>query len=314
MKALAVDLGGNHATCALVGDQSVLASKVVPTDGLLDLKLVLPVLKETFVGLLSQGRMSASDGEGLAFSFCGIVDSSNQRILATHGKYDDGPTLDLVGWCRESFGIALKMANDARMALLGEWYAGAARGSSDVVMITLGTGMGGAAMVQGRLLWGKHFQAGCLGGHFPVQFNGRTCSCGAIGCAEAEASTVSLPGLCRSNPGYQVSELARDEPVTFEKLFQHAQNGDQVAIKIRERCLQVWGAATVALIHAYDPEVLVLGGGVMKSASVILPYLQDYIHRHAWTPWGKVQVCAAELGNDAALLGAIPLLRGLADR
>ena len=314
MKALAVDLGGSHATCALVGDQSVLVSKVVATDGSHGLEPVLPVLRETFVGLLSQSRMSASDGEGLAFSFCGIVDSSTQRILATNGKYDDGPSLDLVGWCRESFGITLKMANDARMALLGEWYAGAARGSNDVVMITLGTGMGGAAMVQGQLLWGKHFQAGCLGGHFPVQFNGRTCSCGAIGCAEAEASTVSLPGLCKSNPGYESSELARDEPVTFEKLFQYGQKGDHVAIEIRERCLQVWGAATVALIHAYDPELLVLGGGVMKSASVILPYLQNYIHRHAWTPWGKVKVCAAELGNDAALLGAIPLLRGLADR
>jgi glucokinase len=120
--------------------------------------------------------------------------------------------------------------------------------------------------------------------------------------------------LCRSNPHYQFSELAREEPVTFEKLFQHAQKGDQVAIEIRERCLQVWGAATVALIHAYDPEVVVVGGGVMKSASVILPYLQSYIHHHAWTPWGKVKVCAAELGNDAALLGAIPLLRGLTDR
>jgi glucokinase len=86
-----------------------------------------------------------------------------------------------------------------------------------------------------------------------------------------------------------------------------------VAREICDRCLRVWGTAIVALIHAYDPELIVVGGGVMKSADRILPFLQSYVDRHAWTPWGKVKVCNAELGNNAALLGAIPLLEGTAD-
>src|SRR5207249_10526624 len=83
---------------------------------------------------------------------------------------------------------------------------------------------------------------------------------------------------------------------------------DAVALAVRDRCLGVWCAAAIALVHAYDPEIIVLGGGVMKSALSIIPILQSHVEKYAWTPWGKVQVRAAELGNNAALLGAVPLL------
>ena len=77
--------------------------------------------------------------------------------------------------------------------------------------------------------------------------------------------------------------------------------------EIVDHCLHVWGAAAVAAVHAFDPELLVYGGGVMKSAAMILPFLQDYIDSNAWTPWGKVRIRAAQLGDDAAILGVVPL-------
>jgi glucokinase len=86
-----------------------------------------------------------------------------------------------------------------------------------------------------------------------------------------------------------------------------------VAQDVADRCLRVWAANIVGLIHAYDPELVIIGGGVMKSAAQILPFIQTYVQQHAWTPWGKVRVASAELGDNAALLGAIPLLEGLAD-
>ena len=202
----------------------------------------------------------------------------------------------------------MRIENDARMALLGEFYAGAARGFTDVVMMTLGTGIGGAAMIEGKLLRGKHAQAGCLGGHLPTLFNGRKCSCGAIGCAESEAGGWALPGLVKEWPGISSSALAKYDEVAFKELFEEADRGDEIAISIRDRCLQIWAVDAVALVHAYDPEIIIIGGGVMKSAHVIIPYVQSYVQKHAWTPWGKVQVRPAELGNNAALLGAIPLL------
>lgn len=308
MKALVVDLGGSHAACALVQDRAVLSCQTLPLDCSAGLETALPLIADALLTVLRRANARAQDCAGLVFSFCGLVDFRQSRVIDTNGKYADAPTIDLAGWCGKTFGLHFRIENDARMALLGEWYAGAARGHDDVVMVTLGTGVGGAAMIEGRLLRGRHFQAGCLGGHFTASFHGRQCTCGALGCVEAEASTWSLPEVCRSITGFNRSALAAEPCITFESLLRHAREGDTVAKEVLDRCLAVWGAGAVALIHAYDPELLIYGGGIMHSASEILPSLQEYVHRHAWTPWGKVRLQRAALANDAALLGAIPLL------
>lgn len=308
MKALAIDLGGTHATCAIVEDRSILASEVVATDGSARLRPVLPEIVSTFHRLLGNTGVKTGDCMGLAFSFCALVDSRTCQILSTNQKYDDAQGFDFVSWAKAELGLRLALENDARMALLGERYAGAGRGFDDIIMTTLGTGIGGAAMISGNLLRGKHAQAGCLGGHIPVKFGGRQCTCGAIGCAEAEAAGWSLPLIAADWPGFAESALAREDSVNFESLFRLAAEKDAVALALRDRCLQVWATATVGLIHAYDPEIVIFGGGVMKSADVILPYVQSYVEKHAWTPWGKVKVRAAEVGNNAGILGAIPLL------
>lgn len=308
MKALAVDLGGSHATCGAVEDRTILAHKVVDTDSAQGLRAILPVIAEA-LGQVAKGlSLSLEDMSGVAFGFAGLADSRLGRVLSTNRKYDDAPEVDLVAWSRESLGLPLRIENDARLALLGESYAGAARGFTEVVMMTLGTGIGGVAMIEGSLLRGKHAQAGCLGGHIPVLFNGRTCTCGAIGCAEAEAAGWSLPLIVKEWPGISESKLSKYPDIGFKELFEEAALGDQAAISIRDRCLNVWAADAVGLVHAYDPEIIVIGGGVMKSADLIIPYVERYVQKHAWTPWGKVKVRAAELGNNACLLGAVPLL------
>lgn len=308
MKAFAIDLGGTHATCAIVEDQSILASEVMTTDGTTGLRPVLPEIVGAFHRLKTQTDTKGGNCLGLAFSFCGLVDSRTSKVLSTNQKYDDAQGLDLAGWAKSELGMRLRLENDARMALLGERYAGAGRGFDDIVMTTLGTGIGGAAMINGKLLRGKHAQAGCLGGHIPVLFGGRQCTCGAIGCAEAEASGWALPLIARDWPGFAESALARGKTINFEALFRLAEKEDAVALALRNRCLQVWATQTVGLIHAYDPEIVIFGGGVMKSGAEILPYIQSHVEKHAWTPWGKVKVQAAKVGNNAGILGAIPLL------
>jgi glucokinase len=309
MKALAIDLGGAHATLALLDDPTIVASRSLDLDSAQGLASVLPRFADTFKTLMKEYRVTPADLAGIGFGSCGLIDSTTGRVLSTNQKWDDATSLDLPRWAKEALGLRLRIENDARMALLGEWYAGAARGSNDVVMITLGTGIGGAAIIEGKLLRGKHAQAGNLGGHIPVLFNGRQCTCGAIGCAESEAAGWSLPLVLRDWPGFAHSKLA-GEPLNFERLFYWAKQDDRVAIEVRDRCLQVWAADAVGLIHSFDPEMVVIGGGVMRSADVIIPFIQDYVDKHAWTPWGKVKVRAAELGNNAGLLGAIPLLSG----
>ena len=309
MKAVAVDLGGSHATVAALDEAHILASEELPLDRLQGLAPALPLFAGAVRNVLSRVGLKTSDLAGLALSFCGLADVNSGRVLSTNKKYDDATAIDLSAWCRQEFGLKFLIENDARMALLGEWYAGAARGTDDVVMITLGTGIGGAAMMNGKLVRGKHLQGGCLGGHLPVLFTGRECTCGGIGCAEAEASGWSLPLIAKEWPGFSESALARAEEVNFQILFESAARGDQVALTIRDRCLRVWASGAVGLIHAYDPEKIVIGGGVMRSANIIIPAIQEHVAKRSWTPWGTVQVAAAALGNNAGLLGAIPLLK-----
>jgi glucokinase len=308
VKALALDFGGTHATCGLVEDRALLRHETLGTDRAKSLHAVLPGIRDAFRELVKAESLSFHDFTGVAVGFAGLVDSRVGRVLSTNSKYDDATNIDLAGWSRDHLDLPLRIENDARMALLGESYAGAARGFTEVVMMTLGTGIGGVAMVEGKLLRGKHAQAGCLGGHLPAVFNGRPCTCGAIGCAEAEASGWSLPLVVKEWPGVSESALSSHPEIGFKELFEEAGGGDKIAIAIRDRCMNIWAADAVGLVHAYDPEMVVIGGGVMKSAEIIIPYIESYVQRHAWTPWGKVQVRPAELGNNAALLGAIPLL------
>ena len=307
MKVLAIDLGGTHANCAIVEDKRVLRSQLVETSGHRRLEFTLPEFAKELRALAALEVTDFDEYAGIAIGFCGLIDGSKNRVVSTNAKYEDAPDVDLQAWATEELGLPLWLENDARMALLGEWYAGAAMGFNDVVMVTLGTGMGTAAMIDGRPLIGKHFQAGCLGGHFPVRLEGTRCTCGAVGCAESEAAGWSLPRICLEWPGFETSVLTNVE-VNFENLFRCADAGDQVALSVREHCLKVWAANAVALVHAYDPEILVYGGGVMRSGNLVVTYVQDYVTRYAWTGWGKVKVGAAQLGNNAALLGAIPLI------
>jgi glucokinase len=308
MLALSLDMGGTHIGCAVIDDKRILASATIDSAGAVSLQALLPEIAETLCGLLQGAKVDTFSCMGMAMGFPGIIDIRSGRIISTLKKYEDAKHLDLEAWCRSSFGMPLRMENDARMALLGERYAGAAQDAEDIVMMTLGTGIGGAAMMQGRLIRGAHSQGGCLGGHLTVDFQGHTCACGNIGCAEAEAAGWSLPGIIRETEGFESSSLCRVPTLDFKALFVEAQRGDLVAVQVRQRCLDVWGANAVALIHAYDPEVIILGGGVMQSGDAILPHIRQHIKNHAWTTWGEPEVRAAKLGIDAGLLGAVPVL------
>ena len=245
---------------------------------------------------------------GLAIGFCGIVDGASGTILSTLDKYPDAVGFDLHGWGRREFNLPIRLENDACMALLGEAYAGVARKAKDVVMITLGTGIGGAAMLGRKLLRSAAGQAGCLGGHLIVNFNGRRCVCGAVGCAESEASTAVLPLLCREHAGFLQSSLAAEPALNFEVVFHHADAGDSVAQEVVQHCTKVWSALTVALIHAYGPEQVVFGGGVMRRGPSLLEPIRRFVEEHMWrTSFGVPRVECASLGPDAALLGGSTL-------
>jgi len=306
---IAIDLGGTIIKIGLLKNGKLFDRKEIPAQSASGLKSQLPELEIVIDQILLSNQVLKEAVLGIGFSFAGLVDSFKNRILSTNQKYDDGPETDLVGWAREKWNWPLFAMNDARMALLGEWQHGAGQGCSDLVTITLGTGIGSAVLIGGELIIGKHFQAGNLGGHFVINYNGSVCTCGNIGCVEAEASTWRLPSLLKEHPGFSESTMKNETILDFKALFYHAENHDHVAKEVLEHCLSIWAAGIITIIHAFDPEMIILSGGIMKSSAIILPALQKKVDCLAWTPWGKVKLVEAKFPDSAALAGADYLVR-----
>lgn len=309
MTILACDLGGTRIKVGIVCDGRVLASTVEPVLVRNGLAPQLPVLAAAWRRLLAELGLVPADCAGIAVAFPSLVDVAAGRVLSHQGKYADAPEINLQAWARAEFGLPLAIDNDARLALIGEWQAGAGRGCDNLVMVTLGTGLGACAVIEGRVLRGRHGQAGVLGGHMTVCVGGRRCGCGNLGCAEAEASTAFLGEIAAAMPEYAGSPLARVAPLDYAAVFRHAAGGDACALALRARSLQVWSALVVNLIHVCDPERVVLGGGIMGSGAVILPAVREYVDRHAHTPWGRVEILPSLLGEKAALIAGEWLVR-----
>ena len=307
MAVVTVDLGGSHISAAVIHGAAVLASERRPTEAL-SLSGELPAIAAMVNRMISASGLSSSSLAGVALGFCGVVDGETGEILSTLNKYPDAATVDLQKWAEREFALPLRMENDACLALLGEAACGAAQGSRDVVMVTLGTGIGAAAMIGGKLLRSRAGQAGCLGGHLPVKYDGRLCSCGAVGCAEAEASTAVLPDLLRQQGRFPESSLSQVARPDFRILFRAADAGDAVARSVIEHCLHVWSVLAVGLVHAYGPQLMLFGGGVMERGSSLLDPIRAYVEAHMWrTSRGLPVIARAQLGQDAALLGGASL-------
>lgn len=306
--AMVMDLGGTRIKLGIVQKDTLCSVANIDSRSKNGLRERLPEIKAVMDDLLLRCRITPAEVAGIGIAVPGIVDSKQKKILSIDNKFNDAPGIDFSAWACESWGIPLAMENDARSALIGEWRYGKGRGFENVVLMTIGTGVGSSALIEGKILRGKHFQAGCLGGHFTVNVWGQKCNCGNYGCVEAEASTWNIERIAHSYEQYNTSALQGEAKIDFETVFRCASSGDTLAVELRDHCLNVWSAAAINLIHAYDPEILIIGGGVMASAGTILPYIESRIAERAWTPWGKVKVSVAENINTAALLGIASLV------
>jgi glucokinase len=299
---LACDLGGTRIKLGLVHNGRVLAQSVIPAESEKGLAARLPALSAAFLDLLKSQELRSECCTGVGVSFPSIVDNDKGRVLAEFGKYRDAMSVDLPAWAMREFGLPLAIENDARMALIGEWRHGAGRECDNLVMMTLGTGIGTAALLEGRIVRGVHGQAAILGGHTTIRYGGRRCNCGNIGCAEAEASTATLAQLTRDRADFAESTLAREATVDFSAVFRHAASGDPCAAAIRDHSHCVWSSLAVNLIQLFDPEMLIVGGGIMGSGDAILNYMRNYIEKFCPSYWGKIALKASQLGDAAALL------------
>lgn len=302
--SIGIDLGGTLIKIGLVVEGKILAKSIIPAQSDNGLAYRLPVIKQHIEKLLAaRGGVARDEFAGIGICFPGLANSQTGKVLSTNAKYDDATDVDIEFWAKTSFGGEFYIDNDARMSAVGEWKYGAAKGYDNSVTMTIGTGIGCGVIIEGRVLTGKHHQAGCLGGHMVVDYRGRRCSCGNIGCAEAMSSSFFLNEIVKNSANISSDFYDNHAPFDFEKIFTLAKQGDQSAEFICNECMDIWAANITNLIHAYDPEIVVLSGGIMRSADVIIPYLQNRVDSLAWTPWGRVKICASQIMDDAAILG-----------
>ncbi|MCE5174073.1 MAG: ROK family protein [Bacteroidales bacterium] len=296
---IGIDLGGTLIKIGVVRNGKVASIDYVDAESIKGLAAKLPILKIKIDEIIQNNLGNELGGIGL--SFPGIVDPLKKRVLSTNKKYDDACDLDLNKWVASEWGVQFIVDNDARYAVIGEWKYGAAKDTNDLVMMTIGTGIGTGVVIDGRPLIGSHFRAP-LGGHFIIKYDGRDCTCGNKGCVEAHSSSYFLPQIIRELPTSE-SFKANADKIDFKTIFEMSRTGNKDSLLVQNHCIQIWAAGIINFIHAYDPEIIVLGGGIMKSKDIIIPAIKEIVDKYAWTNKEGIKIEASKLGDDASILG-----------
>ena len=303
---IGVDFGGTRIKIGLIFEGNILIDSNIEAGSDQTFEQRLADIAVEMKLLLASGFYKLI---GIGFAFPGIVNFHTSRILSKYVKYPGAENVDINAWAAANFGVPVAVENDARAALIGEWKHGAGAGSSDLVLVTLGTGVGTGVLINGEPLRGKNFIGGNLGGHSTINLDGAICNCGNVGCVESESSTWALTALALNSPEFATSKLADFETIDFKNLFEMAETGDMLAVKLKAHCLRVWSLCVINLIHAYDPEKVIFGGGIMKSSHIILPYIKEMIDKHAWINAENVELVVAKQPEHAGILGAYELIK-----
>lgn len=242
-------------------------------------------------------RGYALESGGLAIK--GLVNSERGVVEEDVGAGSWLAGIDLRAAFSEALGAPWVIENDARSYAWGEWMFGGGRGAKTMVCMTLGTGVGCSVVAGGRPYRGGNQFGALLGGHLTIDRNGPPCPCGNRGCLELYCSATALhQQILERHPGLGTPADSLAE------FFTRVRHGDRQYTATFETFIDNLALGVVNVIHAYGPDVVVLGGGVMKSADVILPPLRGQVTRMAWTvPRGSVSIRPARLDNRAAALG-----------
>jgi len=306
MKSLSVDLvadfGGTRVKYGVVRDGEILSQGVFDVLEREKLGVNLNLLRNGFIELLGEVEILLSDVNGVGLALPVVVSEDSGRVVKTFGKFDDSIDFDFQKWGEDEFGLSVRLENDARAALRGECDYGAGRGSKNVLMVTLGTGVGTAVLVGGEVFYGHDGSGGNLGGHLVVNRDGESCYCGSRGCVEAEVASWALPGRAEREDGFPESLLSDVDRIDYRVVFDLAGGGDKVAIRLRDRAIEMWTALILNFVQSFGLDRVVIGGGIMASAEIILPLLRENVDAGLIMS-GEVDIVAAELGDGVAFFG-----------
>ena len=303
MRRAGIDVGGTKILGVVVDDAGVVVAEV---------RRATPVGPPAIIAALSDVARELGEHDSLGVGVPGLVTRSG--VLRSSPHLAGVEELDLGRRLAELFGRDVPVDNDATCAALAEWQVGAGRGVSDLVVVTLGTGIGGGIVSDGRLQRGRNGFAGEFG-HMVVVPDGLACPCGRRGCWERYAAGTGLAQLARDalggRPRSMMLELAGGsvELVRGEHVQAAARSGDGLALEVIDRFARWVAIGLVNLANALDPSRFVIGGGLAATADLYLGPITSWFHELLYAPELRPHppIVAAELGEYAGAIGAAML-------
>lgn len=310
LPVMAIDLGGTKIACGIISDNcQVLAKECYLTladegvDSVID-RIVLAIEQI----ILPRG-VALSQLCGISIAAAGAIDAPRGIITLSPNLpgWRDIPLRDII---RERLGIKTWLINDTNAAALAEHQLGAGQGIKNLLYLTVGTGIGGAVILGGRLYTGASGSAGEIG-HMTIDANGLRCKCGNIGCLETLASgtAVAREAIRRVSrgEGSSLSEIVagRIGSITAEHVAMAARDGDCLALDVINKAATYLGVGLVNLVNIFNPEMIIIGGGLAKMGDLLLSPARQVVREKAF-PVSAEAVCIlpTQLGDDAGILGA----------
>jgi glucokinase len=308
-----VDLGGTNIVAgALAEDGSeVIALRSEPTradqgaDAVVDriVRMIDTVIAET----IAHTGAKKDDMIGIGVGAPGPLDRKRGIVITTPNLgWTNFPLRDVIA---DRTRLPVRIDNDANCATLGEWWLGAARGASNVIGMTIGTGIGGGVILGGRLYHGSSDMAGEIG-HATIDITGRRCKCGNYGCLEAYASGPSIADRARealSGDDSLMVKMAGGDParITAATVYEAAKKGDDVALDVVRETSRFLGAGVANLLNIFNPDVVVIAGGVTQAGETLFAPLRREVRKRAFKP--AVDACEIVPGVlvAAGVVGAV---------
>lgn len=316
--SIGVDLGGTNIAAGIV-DQSyhIIKKSSVPTLAQRGPEPIVHDMAELCKQLAADCGIAVSALSGVGIACPGTVNPKTGIVeYANNINFSDFPLTELFS---ASMGIdkkQIQIGNDANLAALGEAVAGAARGTSSSVMITLGTGVGGGVILDGKVLTGCAYGGAELG-HMVIEYGGRACSCGRRGCFEAYCSATALVKLTKEAFEAEKDTLMHEmcggdvSRVGGKTAFAAMKKGDAVASRVVDTYISYLSCGIVNLINIFQPEVLTIGGGISGEGDYLILPLKEKVASEIYSKDNtlKTDIRTAELGNDAGIVGAAALVQ-----
>ena len=304
---LGIDIGGTAVKFGLVNGEGVIVSKISEYPVKFDnyetpiIETVVKSAKE----FMSKNNKAFFDINGIGVSATGGINSKLGIVEGSAGHIKNWEGTNIKKRLEAEFGMNTVVLNDANAAALGEMWKGAAKGRENVVVMTIGTGVGGGIIVDSKILLGSKGFAGEIG-HIPVNVDGEECSCGNTGCIEHYGSTSALVrNIKNAVISGEIIGINEDE-IDGRLIFKQVSAGNKVVIKYVDEWINYISAALVGLVHIFNPEMVILGGGVSKQKEFFVDKVRDKVLHSVMDNFAQsLSIEAAELGNNAGIIGAV---------